>query len=74
MMKVEHIKSKYRVLQKEIEHDESEDELTALAGAVKTAEFEPSWSKIFDEWILAFWRIHMWCQVGWRRGWGMLGR
>ena len=28
-------------MQEEIEHDENEDKLTAVAGAVKTAEFEP---------------------------------
>ena len=47
------------MLQKEIEHDESEDEFTAVAGAVKNVEFEPppdgdrcffpSGSKIFGE-------------------------
>lgn len=37
--KVEHIKSKYGALQKEIEHDK-EDKLTAVAGVVKTAELE----------------------------------
>ena len=28
-------------LQKDIKHDQSEDELTSVAGAVKTVEFEP---------------------------------
>ena len=32
---------KYGVVQKEIEHDESEDELNVVADVVKTAEFEP---------------------------------
>ena len=57
MRKVEYILSEFgmgnytellKELQKEIDRGDSEDELTAVAGAVKTAEFEPHTDKVME--------------------------